>query len=92
MAGFPIEQHKLYALYANSCHTVTTNRITSMRDAALLESRQEKFCESFYESSLPQCRTNIRKGSLLVSKVLNFLILLVLKFEMQQVPLRFAVS
>ena len=33
-----------------------------------------------------------KKVLLLVSKVLNFLILLVLKFEMQQVPLRFAVS
>ena len=34
----------------------------------------------------------IKESSPLVSKVLNFLILLVLKFEMQQVPLRFAVS
>ena len=30
----------------------------------------------------------IEESSLLVSKVLKFLILLVLKFEMQQVPLR----
>ena len=34
----------------------------------------------------------IWESSLLVSKVLNVFILLVLKFEMQQVPLRFAVS
>ena len=33
-----------------------------------------------------------KKVLLLVSKVLNFLILLVLKFEMQQVQLRFAVN
>ena len=34
----------------------------------------------------------IYESSLLDSKVQIFLILLVLKFEMQQVPLRFAVS
>ena len=34
----------------------------------------------------------IQESSLLVSKVLNFLILLVLKFEIQQILLRFAVS
>ena len=44
--------------------------------------------EFFY---LPQCRTNIRKFSISFQG-LNFLILLVLKFEMQQVPFRFAVS
>ena len=42
---------------------------------------------------LPQCRTNIRKFSISFQgpKFLNN-ILLVLKFEMQQVPLRFVVS
>ena len=34
----------------------------------------------------------IQESSLLVFEVPNFLILLVLKFEMQQVPLGFAVS
>ena len=42
---------------------------------------------------LPQCRTNIRKFSIsFQGPKLIFLIRLVLKFEMQQVPLRFAVS
>ena len=42
---------------------------------------------------LPQCRTNIRKFSIsFQGPKLIFLIHLVLKFEMQQVPLRFAVS
>ena len=44
--------------------------------------------ELFY---LPQCRNNIG-SSPSVSKVLNFITLLVLKFEMQQVPLYFVVS
>ena len=44
--------------------------------------------QSFY---LPQCRTNIRKFSISFQGP-KFLILLVLKFEMQQVPLHFAVS
>ena len=44
--------------------------------------------ELFY---LPQCRTNIRKFSISFQGP-KFLTLLVLKFEMQQEPLPFAVS
>ena len=44
--------------------------------------------EHFY---LPQCRTNIRKFSISFQGP-KFLTLLVLKFEMQQEPLPFAVS
>ena len=43
-------------------------------------------------SYLPQCRTNIRKFSISFRKVLIFITLLVLKFEMQQVPLPFVVG